>query len=79
MTVPLSAAGRPPPLEAYGALLAGYARRKQTEAALSALQDFVQRGGTPDSIMFDTVVNLCVRTGEFRRAMQVASIPPLHS
>lgn len=60
-------------MEAYGALLAGYARRRNTEAALSALQEFVERGGTPDAQMFDTVVDLCVCTGEFKRAMQVWS------
>ena len=64
-------AGRPPPLEAYGALLAEYARRRDAEAALSVLRDFCERGGTPDDQMFDTVMDLCMRTGEFRRAMQV--------
>ncbi|CAL8460726.1 g257 [Coccomyxa elongata] len=63
--------GRQPPLEAYGALLAEYARRRDAEAALSVLRDFFERGGTPDDQMFDTVMDLCMRTGEFRRAMQV--------
>ncbi len=35
------------------------------------LRDFFERGGTPDDQMFDTVMDLCMRTGEFRRAMQV--------
>lgn len=52
-------------------MLAGYARRLDTDAALDTLQRFVGAGGTPDARMFDTVVDLCVRTGEFRRAMQV--------
>ena len=64
-------AGLPPPLEAYGALVAGYARRKDADMALSALQDFFELGGEPDAQMFDTVLDVCVRTGRFRRAMQV--------
>ena len=68
--------GRPPPLEAYGALLAEYARQRDADAALAVLQEFFERGGTPDDQMFDTVMDLCMRTGEFRRAMQVCW-PPL--
>lgn len=64
-------AGLAPPLEAYGALIAGYARRKDADLALSALQDFFELGGQPDFQMFDTVLEVCVRTGHFRRAMQV--------
>ena len=66
-------------MEAYGALLAEYARRRDAEAALWVLQDFFERGGTPDDQMFDTVMDLCMRTGEFRRAMQVSwPYQPLH-
>ena len=68
-------AGLPPPLEAYGALVAGYARRKDADMALSALQDFFELGGQPDAQMFDTVLDVCVRTGRFRRAMQVCDSP----
>ncbi len=35
------------------------------------LQGFWERGGAPDGQMFEVVADLCVRTGEFRRAMQV--------
>ena len=58
-------------MEATGAVLAGYARLQDTEAALGTLQAFVGAGGAPDNRMFDTLVDLCVRTGEFKRAMQV--------
>lgn len=71
-----------PPLEAYGALVAGYARRKDADMALSALQDFFELGGQPDAQMFDTVLDVCVRTGHFRRAMQAGFFPlpePCHS
>ncbi|KAK9825475.1 hypothetical protein WJX81_008217 [Elliptochloris bilobata] len=64
-------AGLSPPVEATGAVLAGYARLQDTEAALGTLQRFVGAGGEPDGRMFDTLVDLCVRTGEFKRAMQV--------
>jgi hypothetical protein len=62
-------------VEAYGALLAGHARRRNVAAALGALQAFWAAGGQPDGAMFDTLVDLCVRTGEFRRAMQVGRQP----
>ena len=64
-----------PPLEAYGALVAGYARRKDADMALSALQDFFELGGQPDAQMFDTVLDVCVRTGHYRRAMQAGYLP----
>ena len=63
----------PPSLEAYGTIVAGYARRRDADMALSALQDFFELGGQPDLQMFDTVLDVCVRTGHFRRAMQVGS------
>ena len=56
--------------------MAGYARRKDADMALSALQDFFELGGQPDAQMFDTVLDVCVRTGHFRRAMQAGSSPP---
>lgn len=67
----MGSAGLPPPLAAYGALIAGYARFKDADLALSALQDFFELGGQPDAQMFDTVLDVCVRTGRFKRAMQV--------
>ena len=66
-----SSVGLPPPLAAYGALIAGYARYRDADMALSALQDFFELGGQPDAQMFDTVLDVCVRTGRFKRAMQV--------
>lgn len=64
-------AGGAPPLRAYGALIQGYARLRQVEPALALLRDFYQLGGNPDAQMFDTLVDLCMRTGEFKRALQV--------
>ena len=55
--------------------MAGYARRKDADMALSALQDFFELGGQPDAQMFDTVLDVCVRTGHFRRAMQAGFFP----
>ena len=55
--------------------MAGYARRKDADMALSALQDFFELGGQPDAQMFDTVLDVCVRTGHFRRAMQAGFLP----
>lgn len=51
----------------------GYARLNKAEAALDAMREFWQQGGEPDDGMFEVLVNLCVRTGEFRKALQVCS------
>ena len=50
----------------------GYARLNNAEAALDVLREFWQQGGEPDDSMFEVLVNLCVRTGEFRKALQVS-------
>lgn len=68
------AAGQPPPISAFGAVMCAYARQRQLEPALQTVQRFYQLGGTPDAPMFDILVDLAVRTGQFKRAMQV---PPL--
>ena len=49
----------------------GYARLNKAEAALDVMREFWQQGGEPDDSMFEVLVNLCVRTGEFRKALQV--------
>ncbi|DBA92143.1 TPA: hypothetical protein ACH3X1_015865 [Trebouxia sp. C0004] len=61
----------PAPVEAFGAIIKGYARLNQAEAALDVMRDFWQQGGEPDDSMFEVLVTLCVRTGEFRKALQV--------
>ena len=53
-------------------VLQGYARLNNAEAALDVLREFWQQGGEPDDTMFEVLVNLCVRTGEFRKALQVS-------
>ncbi len=53
------------------AAVQGYARLNQAEAALDVMRDFWQQGGEPDDSMFEVLVTLCVRTGEFRKALQV--------
>ena len=51
----------------------GYARVNNAEAALDAMREFWQQGGNPDDHMFEELVNLCVRTGEFRKALQASN------
>ena len=53
------------------AAVQGYARLNQAEAALDVMREFWQQGGEPDDSMFEVLVTLCVRTGEFRKALQV--------
>jgi leucine-rich PPR motif-containing protein len=62
--------GAAPPLEAHGAVVAGYARLKLVQPAVDAVRRFHASGGTPDVQMLDTLVDVCVRTGEFKMAMQ---------
>ena len=55
------------------AMWQGYARLNQAEAALDVMREFWQYGGEPDERMFEVLVTLCVRTGEFRKALQVVN------
>lgn len=54
-------------------MLQGYCRLNETTAALDVMREFWQQGGEPDDSMFETLVNSCVRTGEFKKALQVCS------
>ena len=69
-------AGEPPPQQAYGALIAGYARTRDIDSALAALRTFHSVGGVPDTRMFDVLIDVCIKQGEFKRALQVRI--PLH-
>lgn len=62
--------GLPPPVEAFGAVVTGYVRLKLVAPAVDAVRRFHAAGGTPDVQMLDQLVDLCVRTGEFKVAMQ---------
>lgn len=62
--------GVPPPVEAFGAVVTGYARLKLVAPAVQIVRRFNAAGGTPDVQMLDILVDLCVRTGEFKIAMQ---------
>jgi hypothetical protein len=69
-------AGQPPPIHAFGAVVCAYARQRQLEPALETVRRFYDLGGTPDAAMFDVLVDLAVRTGQFKRAMQVCARCP---
>jgi leucine-rich PPR motif-containing protein len=62
--------GVPPPVEAHGAVVAGYVRLKLVQPAVDTVRRFHASGGTPDVQMLDMLVDLCVRTGEYKTAMQ---------
>ena len=64
-------AGEAPPRQAYGALIAGYARMRDIDGALATLRKFHSVGGVPDSRMFDVLIDVCIKQGEFKRALQV--------
>ena len=65
-----SSAGIGPPVEAFGAVVTGYVRLKSVNAAVSTVRKFHSVGGQPDAQMLDQLVDLCVRTGEYKVAMQ---------
>jgi hypothetical protein len=65
------AAARRPPIEAFGALIEGYAREQQLQPALGAFRAFLRMGGRPHRTMLDNVVGLCLKAGEVRWASQV--------
>lgn len=62
--------GLPPPVEAYGAVVSGYVRMKLVDPAVQTVRRFNAAGGNPDIQMLDMLADLCVRTGEFKIAMQ---------
>ena len=65
-----SRSGTGPPVEAFGAVVTGYVRLKSVNAAVSTVRRFHSLGGQPDAQMLDQLVDLCVRTGEYKVAMQ---------
>lgn len=62
--------GMDPPVEAFGAVVAGYVRLKMVNPAVSTVRRFHSIGGEPDVQMLDQLIDLCVRTGEYKVAMQ---------
>ena len=58
-------------MEGFGALVLGYARLREVVPAMDAVKRFHSMGGAPDVQMLDVLVNLAVRTGDLKVAMQV--------
>jgi leucine-rich PPR motif-containing protein len=63
--------GLPPPLEAYGAVVAGYARQVAVGPAVAVVRRFHAAGGSPDAPMLDILANIAIRAGDYKVAMQV--------
>lgn len=68
---PHPTAGLPPPVEAFGAVVAGYARQLAVAPAVAAVKRFHAAGGSPDAPMLDILANIAIRAGDYRVAMQV--------
>lgn len=66
-----ASSGQPPPLAAHGAVMSGHARRRDFASATKALQRFVDAGGNPNSRMYNTLVDIAMRTGDYKKALQV--------
>lgn len=66
-------------MEAFGAVLGGYARLSDADAAMDLFQEFQERGGEPDNRLIDVAATACIRAGQFTRALQVADHSCIHS
>ena len=64
-------AGQLAPVEAFGALVQGYARLRQVDAAVDAVRRYHAAGGVPDVRMLRALADVCVKMGEYKVAMQV--------
>lgn len=58
-------------MEAYGALVAGYARLRMVTPAVDAVRRYHSAGGSPDVRMLESLADVCVRQGEYKVALQV--------
>lgn len=65
-----SSSGRPPPVEAYGALIRGYYRLRDLKPLIAAFRQFLRLGGRPNRKMANAVVRLCLFNGETSTALQ---------
>lgn len=62
--------GLPPPVEAFGAVVAGYSRQVAVAPAVAAVKRFHAAGGSPDAQMLDVLANIAIRAGDYKVAMQ---------
>lgn len=62
--------GLPPPVEAYGALIKAYFRRKELGPLVTAFREFLSLGGIPHRSMANAVVRLCLLKGDNTTALQ---------
>ncbi len=67
----LPCAGEAPSVSAYGAIVAGFARRQDAQAGLEAFRRFLSAGGAPDRMMYDTILSLCIKCELYKSARQV--------
>ena len=58
-------------MSAYGAIVAGFARRQDAQAGLDAFRRFLAAGGAPDKMMHDTILSLCIKCEQYKSARQV--------
>lgn len=62
--------GLPPPVEAYGALVKGYYKKKELGPLVAAFRKFLSLGGIPHRSMANAVVRLCLLKGDNTTALQ---------
>lgn len=59
----------PVPIKAFTPLIFTFAKQRRVEEALEYTRRFLEAGGEADDVLIDILIGLCVRTGEFRRAL----------
>eukprot|EP01025_Chloroclados_australasicus_P007019 TRINITY_DN12235_c0_g1_i1.p3 TRINITY_DN12235_c0_g1~~TRINITY_DN12235_c0_g1_i1.p3 ORF type:complete len:203 (+),score=27.23 TRINITY_DN12235_c0_g1_i1:1-609(+) len=69
--------GKVPPIQAFGALIYGYGKSLNINKAVDTLRWFLSEGGQPDQVMFEYVVELCLRFNKFKQAQQIVRVMKL--
>lgn len=64
--------GLPPPLQAYISVVKGWANLRELRQAVDVVEEYCETGGVYEPQIFDIVVILAVRQGQFRQALKVS-------
>ena len=62
---------QPIPVEAFGAIIHGYTKRRDLSAAIAKFRWFCNMGGHPDSPMLDTLLRSCIMKRDLPHALKI--------
>uniref|UniRef100_A0A061RI50 Pentatricopeptide repeat-containing protein chloroplastic-like n=1 Tax=Tetraselmis sp. GSL018 TaxID=582737 RepID=A0A061RI50_9CHLO len=68
---------RAPSARGYGAVVAAFAQKNLPEGVFQIMQRFRSVGGVPDELMYNSVVRMCVRNRDWKRALRIAKVMEL--